>query len=70
MRFQACQTSADPRNSAFFDFPEVIFVNRPDPRRFFLKAGGGGGGGGGQARSYSLVGKMYIVKQKTRGSLQ
>ena len=30
---QACQTSADPRNSAVFDFPGVIFVIRPDPIR-------------------------------------
>ena len=41
--FQTCQTSADPRNSAFFDFPGVIFVIRPDPMRiFFFPLGVGG----------------------------
>ena len=29
----------------FFDFPVVIFVNCPDPRRFFFQWRGGGGGG-------------------------
>ena len=33
VQLQACQTSADPRNSAVFDFPGVIFVIRPDPMR-------------------------------------
>ena len=28
--------------STFFEFPGVIFMNRPDPRRFFLMGGGGG----------------------------
>ena len=42
MKFQACQTSADPRNSAVFDFTGVIFVIRPDPmRKYFVLWGGG-----------------------------
>ena len=42
---QACQNSADPRNSAVFDFPGVVFVIRPDPmRKYFVLWGVGGGG--------------------------
>ena len=42
---QACQTSADLRNSVFFYFPGVIFVIRPDPmRKYFVLWGWGGGG--------------------------
>ena len=39
---QACQTSADPRNSAVFDFPRVIFQIRPDLRRNYFSMGGRG----------------------------
>ena len=43
MKFQACQTSADPRNSAVFDFTGVIFVIRPDPmKKIFCPLGWGG----------------------------
>ena len=38
----ACQNSADPRNSAVFDFPRAIFVIRPDPRRIIFPLGGWG----------------------------
>ena len=35
-----------PRNSAAFDFPGVIFVIRPDPRRNYFSIGGGEGSRG------------------------
>ena len=41
---QACQTAADRRNSAVFDFPGVLFVIRPDPmRKYFVPWGWGRG---------------------------